>query len=84
MKHDLFNGFLLVFQARHLVKEKEKIDDYVKKQIEKHKVNYNPSETRDFIDIYLHHLYNNSERDIPGKYSKEIILYVCQKDTRHI
>jgi hypothetical protein len=48
------------------VKEKERIDEYVKQQIERHKIHYNPLETRDFIDIYLHHVNNNSDSDIPG------------------
>ncbi|XP_052057805.1 cytochrome P450 2B5-like [Mytilus californianus] len=54
-------------EARSCFEEKEKIDDYVKKQIEKHKENYNSSETRDFIDIYLHQLYSENESNIPER-----------------
>lgn len=49
-----------------MVKEKERIDEYVKQQIVRHKIHYNPLETRDFIDIYLHHVNNNTDSDIPG------------------
>jgi hypothetical protein len=54
---------IILFQAKKLVKEKERIDEYVKQQIERHKIHYNPLETRDFIDIYLHHVNNNSDRN---------------------
>nr|XP_042132843.1 cytochrome P450 2B12-like [Peromyscus maniculatus bairdii] len=52
---ELFSGFLMYFPGAHkqIFKIMQEVLDYTGQSVEKHRATLDPSNPRDFIDIYL-------------------------------
>ncbi|XP_077202168.1 cytochrome P450 2J2 [Paroedura picta] len=72
--YNSFPGIMKYLPGPHqtLFKKWEQIKSFVKEIIEKHKVDWSPSQTRDFIDAYLHEM---AKEDPPASFHEENMIH---------